>query len=582
MGRGRAVLFLFALACGDGDPVPVAVPAGPVQLTPAERLVRVSMAVRGVRPSVAELDRMAADPDAIEEIVDEYLDSPEFLQTVKDLHAELYHVRVDTQTALPALGPMAAFPGSVILNATMEEPLELVAHIVGNDRPYTEILTADYAVADAALATIYGLAHDPAGPAWQETRHVDGREHAGLLSVSEIFRRHASAGNNFERHRANFVAAAFLCEDFASREVTISVDLDLSDPIAVADALSTDPACVACHKALDPLASAFWGYKQHLDPRPIELAMTDGCHIPPEDEIPGEESPFDQRLEDYCYPVRFYTPTLETMYRDFALPEPGYYGTPFRGLAELGSLMADDPRFHQCSVRHFVGWLRQVDESSVPFDEIAERTAEFAASGFSAKALVKSIVLADSYATVAAAESGGTVPMQVVRPEQYARTIEQLTGFQWLAAPAAAACAPSCVEQVDLARSDDYGFRSLAGGIDGEATLRPTHQPTPTRLLAMARHAEEAAGYAVSQELVAGAERRLFAAVTLDTTEESAVRQEIASLHARVLGLAVATDSPDVDEMYTLFSSALARGDTVTAWSLVVSTLLRDPRMLFY
>ena len=35
-------------------------------------------------------------------------------------------------------------------------PLELIAHVVENDRPYTEILTADYIMANPMAAAAYG------------------------------------------------------------------------------------------------------------------------------------------------------------------------------------------------------------------------------------------------------------------------------------------------------------------------------------------------------------------------------------------------------------------------------------------
>ncbi|MBA2320527.1 MAG: DUF1592 domain-containing protein, partial [Deltaproteobacteria bacterium] len=429
MRRWTAAVLLLAAACSEPEDVPdeedspVPSPAPePVWLSPTEHLVRASMAIRGLRPSIEDLARIEADPASLEPMVDAYLASDEFLATLRDLHAELYRVRVDLEPPFPALGPLAGYTGAEIHEATSEEVLRLVAHIVTNDRPYTEIVTADYLVANAPLAAIYGLAYDPAGDEWQETHWVDGRESAGVLSSSEIFRRQPSAGNNFQRHRANFVADTFLCEDFASREVTIRGDLDLSDPETVAAALASDPSCVACHQALDPLAAAFWGFKQHLDESPVELAMELGCHVPPSADPDAVETPFDQRFEDYCYPLRFYTPLHETMYREFSLPEPAYYGTPFTGLAELGGLIAEDPRFHQCSVRHFVGWFQQMDEDELPFDEILARTEAFEASGFDARQLVRDIVLDDAF-RIAGPPAGApdtelfAAPVQVVRPE---------------------------------------------------------------------------------------------------------------------------------------------------------------------
>ena len=148
--------------------------------------MRISMAIRGMRPAQSEIDRVVADPAQIPAVVDEYLAGPEFLDTVRDLHAELLKVRVDTEAQLPSMGPLEDASAWDIYQATTEETLRLVSHVVESERPYTEILTADYMVTNDALARIYGLEYDPAGPEWQVSSWGDGRPHAGLLTSSEI------------------------------------------------------------------------------------------------------------------------------------------------------------------------------------------------------------------------------------------------------------------------------------------------------------------------------------------------------------------------------------------------------------
>ncbi|HEX2677706.1 MAG TPA: hypothetical protein VHM19_13735, partial [Polyangiales bacterium] len=73
-------------------------------LTPSEHLVRASMALRGIRPSLEELAAVRKDPKYVAAIVDYYLDSPEFGVTMRELHAEALLVGVD-----PVIYP-AGFP----------------------------------------------------------------------------------------------------------------------------------------------------------------------------------------------------------------------------------------------------------------------------------------------------------------------------------------------------------------------------------------------------------------------------------------------------------------------------------------
>ena len=130
-----------------------------VYLSPEDHLVRVSMALRGLRPSLAELDAVAADPEALAGIVDGYLDSPEFGRTIRDLHNESLLSRVDF--AIPPAGflPKGPIAGENIYDlnvSVMESPLRLIEHVVLNDKPYSEIVTANYTVADGVVSTVWG------------------------------------------------------------------------------------------------------------------------------------------------------------------------------------------------------------------------------------------------------------------------------------------------------------------------------------------------------------------------------------------------------------------------------------------
>src|SRR5689334_14598148 len=85
-------------AAGGAEP---AAPADPppddsIQyLAPAAHLTRASLALRGRRPSVDELDAVEQDPRYVEAIVDYYLTTPEFGATVRELHAQSLLVDVD-------------------------------------------------------------------------------------------------------------------------------------------------------------------------------------------------------------------------------------------------------------------------------------------------------------------------------------------------------------------------------------------------------------------------------------------------------------------------------------------------------
>ena len=169
-------------------------------------------------------------------------------------------------------------------------PLELIAHVVENDLPYTEILTADYIMANPWSALAYGASTTFSDPAdvhefrpsriVEYYRHGEGYEseydsdvqalhvddpgplithypHAGILNTTVFLRRYPTTATNRNRARARWTYYHFLgldVEKSASRT---------TDPVALADTNNPtmhNPACTVCHSVLDPVAGAFQNY----------------------------------------------------------------------------------------------------------------------------------------------------------------------------------------------------------------------------------------------------------------------------------------------------------------------------------
>ena len=168
-------------------------------------------------------------------------------------------------------------------------PLELIAYVVENDLPYTEILTADYIMANPWAAAVYGAStyfddpsdvyefkpsrivsyyrkgdgfiyeYDPVlghrvldpGP-W-----ITNYPHAGILNTTVFLQRYPTTATNRNRARARWTYYHFLgvdVEKSASRT---------TDPVALADTNNPtmhNPACTVCHSVLDPVAGAFQNY----------------------------------------------------------------------------------------------------------------------------------------------------------------------------------------------------------------------------------------------------------------------------------------------------------------------------------
>jgi hypothetical protein len=597
------VVAIAAVFSGCETDDPHAVPPGTVaptaivtKLSDTDRLVRASMALRGIRPSVADIQQIQADPTQFEALIDGYVQSPEFLEVIKDLHAERLLLRTDTQFQLPVLGPLEAsgFNQADVYSATTESPLRFVAEVVAEDLPYTEVVTADWMLTNDVLSQMYGLSYDPAGPEWQKSQWSDGRPLAGLLSDSEMWRRHVSNGFNFHRGRANLVADAFLCEDFASRDVLVEGGIQLSDPNEVSAALVATPSCVGCHQSLDPLAAFFWGYKEQIMRNAVTSAYAADCAWNWEN---GEPYRGSYRPEHFCYPLKFYEATEQDGWEEYGLRPPSYYGTPGTDTTDLGDMIAEDPRFSMCTVRNFYAYLAEVARVDVPLALATTLRDDFVASNYSAKQLAKAIVMSEPFgiatvvptpaATGAPAELPFAPGIQVIRPEQYARTISDLTGFAWLTDMDGAFCADPtniCWGDVNLANTDRYGYRAMFGGVDGLQVTAPIIGATPTKVMVMSTMGSEAAGFVVTQDfLLPATSRKLLTLVEPTTIDAPTVRAQLAALHLRILGEVAAIDGPEVDASYALFSGALAGGSSPeSAWKTVIAAFFQDPRMLFY
>lgn len=549
---------------GDDDPTgdddPGDPPAGVALLSPTEHLVRASMMLRGTRPSIEELERVAADPDALPAIVDEYLDSPAFGAVIRDLHNETLLLRVEQpQLTLAAVDALGARTFAEINGSIFEEPLRLIEHVVTNDLPYTEIVTADYTLADGVVAAAWGLPYAGDGGSWEVTAWDDGRPAAGILSSSALYLRHRSAGANFHRGRANVISRGLLCHDYLAADILVDTSIDLSDPDVVADAVRANPSCAGCHQTLDPLGSFLHGFRGQVNVNQIA-----------------------------SYPLALYNPGTEGRWRTTTRRPPGFFGQPGERLDDLGRMIADDPRFAQCAARRFAAYFTQVELDDLPIEWIARLGDDFAAGGHDAKALARAIVLSDHarvshVADADDATAEALVGMLRTRPEQLDLLFRDLTGFRWLT-DSTRRIRNMPVGRTNLLRADFLGFRALAGGIDGYFVTDPTHTTNAVSSLVLRTLAAQAAAHVVEADLAAPpAERRLLTLVDADVRDPDTIRAQLAALHARIYGRLDPADGEAVDETYALFSAALAaEDDVVHAWKLTLTAMLGDLSVAYH
>lgn len=549
-------VVIVALAACTAEPSPT--DPGAVYLSPTEHLVRASMALRGLRPSLDELRAVDADPDALPAIVDRYLETPELGATIRELHNESLHVRIQqVGYTMPAYPPLEGRSFTEMAASLYGEPLRLIEDVVMSGQPYTTIVTADYTMADDVVAAIWGLPH-PGGPAWVRTAYPDGRG-GGILGSSAFHLRYRSTGLNYNRGRAAVLARALLCHDFATAEIELDTSVDLSDKDAVGEAIRTNASCAGCHQTLDQLGSYFFAFQQEVF-------------------FPGAAT----------YPVwQVYREEVGGAWAWTTGRPPAYFGAAAEGLAGLGAAIAADPRFARCAAVRFASYLTERPESLIDRAWISELQERFAAGGFDARALARDIVLADEFRLAGHADPARAEAIrgyQKVRPAQYDRMLRDLTGYRWTAdeaAPTPNAILWPRMGPIHYLDDDFSGFRVLLGGIDSLYVKQPVHTMTATGSLVVREAAIRAAAHVVAHDFGASSGARLLlTAAEPAALDEPSLRAQLAHLHARIFGVPRA---PDVEPELALFRDAYAEsGDPRRAWTILLTAMLSDLRTVYY
>jgi len=529
--------LLLAPACSPDDPPEPQVTWE--QMEARRLLIRASLDLRGVRPSAQEYQALEADPDALDTLIDGFVDDPRFGDRMADIYAEVSLTRTETWPVNPQSYGLP-IPQPVFVNAVGNEVPQMVGRVAREDLPFTELVTGDWTMADPTLSAIWPV--EPVSQGWGVSRYTDGRPAAGVLSTNSLWWRYGSTPSNANRKRANAVSRIFLCQDYLHRPIRFDRNVNLLDEGAVADAIQNDPGCINCHSALDPLSGYFYGF-WHYNPN---LAAE----------------------------VTTYHPERELLWRDTTGVEPGFYGEPGAGLEQLGTQLASDNRLLTCAVETVTRAFLRRDTTLDDTNDLVIHREAFLDGGLTLRSLARSVVSSDVY-RAGPTDDARAVPTKMVTADLLHDQIEGLTGYRW-----------TLQGGLDALQSEAVGFRTLAGGADGVFVTQSARRPNATLVLVQARLAEAAADHVVRTDLSGPDAPRLLTVVdgteTLDSDRDVIVEQ-IQELHFRIFGTRVAADGPEVEANLELWQALYdVHGEPDRAWVGLVTALLRDPDLLLY
>lgn len=249
-------------------------------------------------------------------------------------------------------------------------PLELIAYIVENDRPYSEVVTADYTMVNWFTSQVFrsdvtvGSFDDPkifapgrnrGSVAWDDDyrrESVPGfgsrvlehsgfieYPHAGVLNDLTWLHRYPTTETNRNRARARWTFYHFLGIDIETSAPRTT------DPVALADTDNPtlkNTACTVCHDRLDPVAGAYQNYGN------------EGFY---RDKFGGLDSLPDTYKHPEWFGISEPTPYQEgdTWFRDMKPPGLDNSVQPSSrvddSLSWLAEQIADDPRFATGAVK---------------------------------------------------------------------------------------------------------------------------------------------------------------------------------------------------------------------------------------
>ena len=257
-----------------------------VQLLDPELTVRkAAIHLVGRLPTPEELTKVRAEGEAaIDPIVDAMMNSPAFLDRIKEIYGDIFQVGRYNNNALDLLngddwpGREWWNPGKLDYEMQTEEqrenkrksdlaiaaePLELVANVVRYNEPFGNIVAAPYTMVNPYSAKVYGVdgkvtfsgtdAYDFKPVQLNVIKTGQPLPSAGVLTSVVYLRRFPTTTTNLNRHRARMIYKQFFATDLlrvAERPI---------DPSSVTSLTPTrdDKYCSVCHKVLDPIAGAF-------------------------------------------------------------------------------------------------------------------------------------------------------------------------------------------------------------------------------------------------------------------------------------------------------------------------------------
>lgn len=545
-------------------------------LTPTETFRKASLNLGGRLPTAAEDFRIATGgEEALDVELDRLIHEDAFYVRLEEMINDLFLTDryLDRMNALDLLDEdyfpdarwfvqdddnpkdFSAENQEFLENARMytndsvaRENLKLATYIVRNDRPFTEIITANYMVMNPYSARAYGVTdiafENPMDVNEWKEGHIPGVPHSGVLSSPMWLNRFPTTPTNRNRHRARMVYSFFLATDvmkLASRPL---------DPTSsIPNPTRENPDCAVCHTVIDPVAGALQNWNEQGSYQPPEEGWYEEMLLPG---FEDKELPFETDLltasqwlaRQIAVDIRFPTAIIHHMFRGITGQEP--------------LLFPNDS-----SSPTYADEVSEYEVQAQAFDEIA---AKFVASDYNLRVIIKEIVKSQYYRAKDLKDESvapivnhlGTA--RLLTPELLDRKIEAVTGIPWSA------------NNGDRYLLTENEYRMLYGGIDSDDVIARITEPNGIMANIQMRMANEMACQVTARDFTEPQTRRRFfpfvETSTLPINEagfpepeaELKIRKNLAHMHYHVLGEVLEPNDPEITRSFNLYVQTLQEG----------------------
>ncbi len=441
--------------------------------------------------------------------------------------------------------------------AVARQPLELIAYIVKNDKPFTEIITADYTVFNYWSALVMNADIDLDSFGDYETDFKPGKirivrdgknvtlPHAGVITSPMFLNRFPTTETNRNRHRARMVMDFFLATDILK---VAERPIDADDASKYANPTVDDPNCAVCHTVMDPIAGAFqkWDDNDQEEYQPDREWHKDmfapgyGKEQMSIDDFPNAQQWVAERIvKDDRFPLS----VVYTMHKALTGHDPLIYPA------------ADSENFEQ--------ELKAWEAQDTLFRGIITK---FVDAKYNLKVVIRELLLSPYFraknATGVTAEKEvelATVGTgKLLPPEALDRKIEAVFGVAWTRN------APN--------RNLTNDYRILYGGIDSDTVTKRLTTANGVMANVAWRMANEMACKMSAYDFTRSPKDRwLFPFVTTDHVPEAdtggtipdnvdAIKRNIQYLHGHMLGENLELGDAEIERTYKLFYETWKEG----------------------